>query len=213
MIVIGTMNWSNTKEKGVFHCPECELRQKYRLKSTRPFLTLYFIPVLPLGGLQEFVICEQCKTSFDPQVLTMTESSRGTEPITDASVVTFETDLLRSIALIMVDDGHVSEAEIRIARRVFENMTQMNLSREVLGRACSEVQSMRLSTSAYLAVCQSRLEHNKKLLIVQAMFAVAAAEGSISPHRLKSLARAKTLLNLPESEFEMAVNEATQWVA
>ncbi len=210
MIWVGTMNWASTIATGDFHCPTCASQQAYRLKSTRPFLTVYFIPVIPIGGLQEYVVCRGCKQSFEPDVLSMATPSASNNP--SVAVVPFELDLLRSIALIMVDDGHVSEDEIRIARRVYENMTESNLSREELGRACSEVQAMRLTTPAYLAVCQSRLDHNQKLLIVQAMFAVAGADGTISPTRLQSLTRSQVLLGLPQSEFEMAVNLASQWL-
>lgn len=218
MILIGTMNWTSTTEKGEFSCPVCESRQPYRRKSVRPFLTLYFIPVLPLGGLQEYVSCGKCKQSFETSLLSNSLNQPAGANIApsaqaaQASAGSFEMDLLRSIALIMVDDGNVTENEIRIARRLFENMTESNLTREQLGRACAEVQALRLSTTSFLSVCSSRLDHNQKMLIAQAMFGVAGADGVITPTRLASLTNAQQLLGLQPADFQMAVNSASQWI-
>lgn len=219
MILIGTMNWTSTREKGEFSCPVCQSKQAYRRKAVRPFLTLYFIPVLPIGSPQEFVLCGKCKQSFETSVLAHSLNHRASVnqglsgQSTEVIAESFERVLLRCIALIMVDDGNVTENEIRLARRLFENMTESNLTREQLGRACAEVQALQLSTTSYLSVCGPRLDQNQKMLIIQAMFGVAGADGVITPTRLASLTKAQQLLGLQPADFQMAVNSAAQWVS
>ncbi len=136
MILIGTMNWSSTQSKGLFHCPNCATREPFRFKTSRPFLTLYFIPVLPIGGLEAYVQCGRCKNAFEPAVLTTHVLPATAEAgLVNGNQVdpSFEEDLLTVIALIMVEDGQVSEPEISLARRLYENITETNLSRETLG--------------------------------------------------------------------------------
>jgi tellurite resistance protein len=216
MIFIGTMNWASTRLRGMFVCPHCGGTQPFRLRASRPFLTVYFIPLLPIGGLQEFVQCATCKNSFETEILTtrMTSSRLESSASTSESnkTATFEEDLLKIIALIMVDDGHVTEEEIRLARRMYENMTEVKLSREELGHMCSLVQLQRLTTESFLATASQRRGHEEKLLMLQAAFGVAGADGDVSPKRMGSLLRMQQSLELEEYEFQRAIEATEQWL-
>ncbi|MCA9134606.1 MAG: zinc ribbon domain-containing protein, partial [Planctomycetales bacterium] len=103
MILIGTMNWASTRLRGMFTCPSCGDTEKFRLRASRPFLTLYFVPVLPIGGMEEYVQCGRCKTSFETDILaiSMIPSSESGGQIEGPSEVSFEQDLLKVIALMM----------------------------------------------------------------------------------------------------------------
>ena len=224
MLLIGTMDWASTKRRGVFTCPVCGESQQYRLRESRPFLTLYFIPIVPLGGITEVAECTVCRESFEPFVLTpdfqsqLKEGANATaqheslDSETNMTERQFEEDLLKVIALMMIEDGHVTESEIRIARRLFENITEMNLSRDDLGRMCSSMNLHRMKINGYLATVVPRRSHEEKLLLVQAMFGVAGADGEISPGRMQSLLQSQEILQLEEREFMAAVNATSQWL-
>jgi uncharacterized tellurite resistance protein B-like protein len=219
MILIGTMDWASTRMRGVFACPTCGSSEQFRLRLSRPFLTLYFIPVLPIGGLQEFVQCMRCKSAFETEILTTrmmaTKATPPSPPVSEgqpSSIVAFEEDVLKVISLMMIEDGQVTEDEIRVARRLYENMTQQNLSRDELGRMCSHVRLQRLTTSSFLATARNRRNHEEKLLLVQAMFGLAGADGEITPGRLQSLVKAQQLLGLDEAEFQRAIADTEQWL-
>lgn len=64
MIIFGTRGITTTPEKGDFHCPSCDATQKYGLKRVRRFFTLYFIPLIPLNKLGEYVECVTCKDTY-----------------------------------------------------------------------------------------------------------------------------------------------------
>ncbi len=225
MILIGTMNWASTRLRGLFRCPQCGDTQNFRLKASRPFLTLYFVPILPIGGVQEYVQCTKCKNSYETDILasTMTTQpagvlSRESNPSTvdlgqpAPATAPWDEDLLKLMALMMVEDGHVTEVEIGVARQVFEKITGATLTRDNLGRMCAYVQQQRLTTLSFLATAGKRRSHDEKLLLVQALFAVAGAEGQLSPKRLQSLVQTQTALELEEGEFQRAVAAAEQWL-
>ncbi|MGB7324315.1 MAG: TerB family tellurite resistance protein [Rubripirellula sp.] len=117
------------------------------------------------------------------------------------------------LALMMVEDGQVTEEEIRVARRLYENMIEDNLSRENLGQACSVVRLQRLNTLSFLATSAQRRSHDEKLLLVQAMFGVAGADGQISPGRLQALLQARERLGIDEHEFQRAIESTSQWLS
>ena len=217
MILIGTMNWSSTRSRGMFQCPNCESKETFRYKSSRPFLTLYFIPVLPIGGIEEFVQCGRCKNAFDPAVLTnrITPSPTNVQSpsLTEARPDSFQRDLLTIIALIMIEDGQVTEQEIAVARTLYQNIAKSSITREELGRTCSQVRLKRVHLPSFLNSVVERRSHNEKLLLVQAMFGVAGADGSISHGRLAALMQSQSALQIDEAEFQRAVSDTTQWLS
>ena len=214
MLLIGTMDWASTRERGTFRCPVCELEARYRLRASRPFLTLYFIPVVPIGSLQEYVQCQECRQSFEPSVVAAVRLGQAAttvdEKSSDGTVVEYRDDLLRVLALIMVEDGHVTENEIRIARRLFENICEENLSREELGQACSDVR--RMSVISFLSTVKARRSYEERLMLVQAMFGVAGADGEITAGRMRSLLQSKDVLELDEVDFQEAIATTTGWL-
>ncbi len=213
MLLIGTMDWSSTRLKGNFACPNCETTEQFRLKASRPFLTLYFIPVVPIGGLTEYVQCTRCRNAFETMVLSnrmLPSDLPATASPTQA--VPFEQDLLTVIALMMVEDGQVTENEIQVARRLYSNITEQNLSRDELGRACSQVRLQRWTVQRYLTSCRERRTHDEKLLLIQAMFGVTGADGEVSPGRLQALATGREVLQIEESEFQRAIESTNQWL-
>ncbi len=58
-----------TLGKGVFFCRRCGGDRKYRHRAGRRFVTLFFIPLLPLTRTGEHVQCLTCKTRYVTEVL------------------------------------------------------------------------------------------------------------------------------------------------
>lgn len=68
MIFFGTTGIKSTLEKGHFDCPQCQCETRYKHKKVTKFFTLYFIPIIQLGKIGEYVECQNCKTTFVPRV-------------------------------------------------------------------------------------------------------------------------------------------------
>jgi hypothetical protein len=77
-IVYGWRNVVSHLSTGDFHCPHCGRFAAYQLKQFRPFGTLFFIPILPMGGATRFVECSHCGSQFHEDVLDY-RPSRGSE--------------------------------------------------------------------------------------------------------------------------------------
>ena len=58
-----------TLGKGVFFCRRCGGDRDYRHRAGRRFLTVFFIPLLPLAKTGEHVQCLTCKTRYVTEVL------------------------------------------------------------------------------------------------------------------------------------------------
>src|SRR2546429_1863716 len=69
MIIFGWRTRESTADTGEFHCPSCGAVQPYQFRVLKNWFTLYFIPVIPLNKLGEFVRCQGCGNAFRPEVL------------------------------------------------------------------------------------------------------------------------------------------------
>lgn len=69
IFVFGVRPRETTLRNGSFLCPACGVERHYVLKQVRPYVTFYFIPVIPVGKENVIVQCQTCQRSFDPDVL------------------------------------------------------------------------------------------------------------------------------------------------
>ena len=71
IIIFGSKVRYKTLSTGQFYCPQCKARRDYELRQARNWFSLYFIPVIPLNQIGEFVTCLTCGTNFQKDVLSL----------------------------------------------------------------------------------------------------------------------------------------------
>jgi hypothetical protein len=54
---------------GQFFCPREQGHRPYQHLQQRRWFTLFFIPLIPLGQPREWLVCQGCGTTYDPNVL------------------------------------------------------------------------------------------------------------------------------------------------
>ena len=71
IIIFGNKVRYKTLSTGQFYCPQCKAQRDYELRQGRNWFSIYFIPIIPLNQLGEFVTCLTCGTNFQQEVLAM----------------------------------------------------------------------------------------------------------------------------------------------
>ena len=69
LIIWGWRGITRSGDTGVFYCPHCGDDRGYSEKRVRRWFTLFFIPVLPLNHLGDYVECAHCESTYDRAVL------------------------------------------------------------------------------------------------------------------------------------------------
>lgn len=133
MIIIGTTVLNFTREQGEFHCPTCAAQQSYRQKRGRQFLTLYFIPLIPLNSVGEFIQCGGCRQRFDVSILTYDPAKERAELLEMYS---------RLLLLVMLSTNRVTEIDRdRLQQVLFERFDQ-GVSEEELMQYAEEAEAV-----------------------------------------------------------------------
>lgn len=173
MIIFGTRGITSTKDRGKFFCPHCNAQQDYAHKRVRRFFTLYFIPLIPLNVVSEFIQCARCGGSYREEVLTYNpETERA------AAMAKFAWLVKRAMAQIMVADGRTETSELMEVRRIFAELTGIELSAADIQAEAGKVEANRGELVRRLREAAPELNDRGKELIVRAAISVAKADGA-----------------------------------
>lgn len=206
MIMIGTMDLKRTREVGTFYCPSCKSLQDYKRRARRPFLTIYFIPVVPIGAAEEVVYCTGCRSNWDVSALEVDQAMHEA-----AQMDVFREEAIRAAVLVVIADGVISEEEINSLQRIGNRLLDRPIDREELGELCSAASRNRITAVNYLTTVAPRWNREQKVLGLQAIFLAASAEGQLGDEQLQALERARQTMNFTQSEFEEIIEAALQW--
>ena len=79
MIIWGWKTVFRVIGSGVFSCPTCGADRNYERRKAQRFFTLFFIPLIPLKTIGEFVRCTYCKNDFRESVLARPTAAQFTD--------------------------------------------------------------------------------------------------------------------------------------
>ncbi len=74
IIIYGWTTKEKTLESTEFFCPNCREHRDCEHRAVKRYFTLYFIPLIPLGTVGEFIHCDTCEGQFDTAVLDLTDA-------------------------------------------------------------------------------------------------------------------------------------------
>lgn len=172
MIIFGTRGITTTPEKGGFHCPSCNATQKYGLKRVRRFFTLYFIPLIPLNKLGEYIECVTCKDTYKPVVL-------DHDPAADAAAVEAEyhSAIKKVMIHVLLADGVIDDSEVKMAISIYQKIANKKLEAREFKEEIRQIKTKGEDLSSLLINLQGVLNAEGKEMVVAAALQVALADG------------------------------------
>lgn len=181
-------------EKGNFDCPDCG-QAPYAHKRVRRFFTLYFIPVIPLDVLGEYVECSSCKGTYKPDVLSFDPAAANAE---------FEAEFHNAIRAVMVmmmlADGIIDDDEVTTISKVYEAMAGKPLEEAAIRRQAAELQGQ--SVIDVMRALAGTLNDNGKETVLRSAFMVAAADGNIANEEVALLGEIGTALDMSKAHLK-----------
>lgn len=112
LIIWGLRVIYRTIAQGVFFCRKCGGDRHYRHRAGRRFVTLFFVPIVPLTRTGEHVRCMTCKTRYVTEVLGLPTAARMQEALPAG---------IRALVTVMLRAGDPASPPAR--RRAIEAVT------------------------------------------------------------------------------------------
>lgn len=204
MIIYGTRGVTTTPDTGAFHCPRCGPETAFKQKRVRRFFTLYFIPVIPLGALGEYVECQQCRNTYDVEVLKY-DPNAGAEEFR----AQFEQAVQQVMILMTLADGVVDDAEIAAMASIFQQLSGRVIAEEDLRREVDAAARDPRPVDDYLKEFGALLNNESKEIVIKAMFLIAATDGDFDESEIKLLTEAAEAMEMSKAHLNGIIAEMT----
>jgi uncharacterized tellurite resistance protein B-like protein len=195
VIIFGTRGIRMKKGEGTFFCPRCQGSRQYTLRRIRRFFTLYFIPVIPLDAIGDFVECNYCKGQYEREVLEY--QPQATVTVHSSSNAERQRVLRRAILSVLVADGTPSEMSVSVAADAIERIaSDPGFSRADLDEAVTAAVRRPGNAANDVVEIAGTLDYAAKEAFVLALLRVALADHAISAaeeRQIRALAAAAGL--------------------
>ncbi len=214
MIIFGMRGVNSTMENGEFNCPQCEDFTLYKHKKVTRFFTLYFIPLIPLGRLGEFVECQQCKGTFVPEVLDYQEeaglSSDGQQAGNQQNdfLSEFDKALKHVLALMILADGEVDDREMEVVLEIINKHGHKDLDHYQLKDYVKKVRRNPENVATYLKGVSPQLNNHGKEMVIQCAIEVAQADDVIDDAEVLLLYEMAEAMELTPKHIRGILREA-----
>ena len=198
-MLIGTMGIPFTQDKGNFYCPKCRSNVGYRSRQVRRFLTFYFIPLIPLDKMDEYVECLTCRGRFPLGALSHSP---------EQAQIALRGYIRYTLALMAAEDQEISPAEMATYRDLLTRLYGSVPSEDDMARDLAVAKDSNQPVWWYLRTISTYVTPNEKKILVQYAFLMASADGEISEARNAALAQFPPALGITQDEFKQFVAEA-----
>ncbi|MHB0957318.1 MAG: TerB family tellurite resistance protein [Pirellulaceae bacterium] len=203
MIIVGSIELKFTKGIGIFACPTCEQERTYRHRTRREFLTLYFIPLIPLQARGEFIECMTCRGTFPVELAEMTVERLQQQKRQHVC------ELIRRVLVTIVAlDNEVTDEELEAVREFAADHGQPAITREQILQEAVTVRAAQFDPLAYIRAIAPQLGADDKETLLYYAFLAATAAGELSETRQDFLAQLPEAVGVPEMRFREIVLRA-----
>ena len=182
IIIWGSRGVTSTSRSGSFHCPQCNRERTYSHKNVRRFFTLFFIPLIPLDNLGEYIECQTCRSSFKPQVLSFNPKAQQKKFEAE-----FQIAVKRVLVLMALADGVVDEKEIEMVQEIYQKVTNTEISLDAVNSEIEVARNDKRGVNQFLTKMAGTLNPGGKELVLQAAFFIAAADGEFQEEEVAML--------------------------
>lgn len=190
-------------ERGTFRCPACRGPHPYTRVVVGRVMRIFAIQ-LPAGIYGEYIECGTCLATYRPAALAF--HAGEVHPETPAE---YERALRRVLALLIITDGHIDDAEIATMQRVYSAVTGSQLSRAAVLEEARDVAAHPTSAARYLSEVVGYLNERGKEQVLRGAALVVGADGRVHAAEAEMVRRLGAVMQLDEKRVEYVLRAFT----
>ena len=205
MIIFGTRGVKFKIDEGTFMCPQCATERDYKHKKVRRFFTLYFIPLIPLDSLGDFVECQDCKGTFVSRVLEY-QPSVGENQFQSE----YEKAMRHSMIMMMLADGEIDENELDMVLKIINKFGHNDMTMAELEDLVEVVELQNEPVEKYLSRITPSLNEHGKEIIIECAMAVAASDGHVDQSELDMIMLMADVMKMSKYHIKGLISDITE---
>lgn len=204
MIIFGTRGVKFKIDEGRFACPQCAAERDYKHKKVRRFFTLYFIPLIPLDSLGDFVECQSCKGTFVSNVLDYQPELGG-----DQFQSEYEKAMRHTMIMMMLADGEIDDNEMDMVLKIINKFGHNDITMEELEDLVDVVESQNIPIDKYLLKITPSLNEHGKEIIIKCAMAVAASDGHVDQSEIDLIMHMADVMEMSKYHIKGLMEDMT----
>ena len=193
--LFGTKAKASTIDRGEFHCPTCGQKRRYERKEVRKMGTAYFVPVVSMGTMGEYVECTHCGDAFDTRVL-----SYHPELDEEQFAAVYRAVMLKVMVAMAEADGEIHPNEIKRICSIYEEIAGFALPDEILEDVVNDARTSQEEVLEIVASYAGRVNDKGRELVIRAAFHILAADGDVRKEEIDFLSKVGGALGLTSRE-------------
>ena len=194
--IAGTKGVTSVAGSGMFYCPECGTKTKYQHKQVRRAATVFFVPVVNLDMLGEYIECQSCMNTFKMEVLKYdpTEAERQFQAMYLEAVK-------RVMTMMMLADGKIEHDELTTIRGIFNEIAGHELPIDELENEIEDCNNNPTTMKEYLKTIGPMLNDNGKETIIKAAYYISVSDGELVDDEIKVLKQISRHLDISSAHL------------
>lgn len=195
-LLFPTSHSERTTARGSFACPACRTERAYRRVVVGRVVRVFAIK-LPAGAYGEYVECADCLATYRPSALALRDQDSDNRVSAE-----YERALLRVLALLVISDGHIDDAEVATVQRIYSAVTGRILTREEVHAEARAVADEPTTAARYLSRVVGYLNDHGREQVLRGAAMVSGADGRVQEVEVDLIRRLGAVLQLPAERVE-----------
>lgn len=195
-IIFGTRGITSTVTSGQFYCPQCNGECDYTHKSVRRFFTLYFIPVIPLDRLGEYVECRHCQGTFQTEILDYHPGEQS-----DNVEALFMVAMKQVMIAMLLADGIIDDDEVKELQATYQDLAGISVTETDLREEIDVIQKNGSDALELVAQLAPGLNDKGKEMVITAAYQIAAADGHVDESERQLMNQIAITLELTKAHY------------
>ena len=184
--------------QGAFYCPHEGGDRPYTLKEAKRWFTFFFIPLVPLKELGQFVECNSCQRGYDHRVLSNPTTAELMDNLANA--------MRQAVVSIIRADGHIDDAEKDFAVELMQSYSDTPYAMQHLDYDLETLPQHGLVE--HMSNCAGILNTNGKESLLAGCVLLAASDGDVAEEEVALIEEAGLALGMTKNHM-LGVLQAT----
>ena len=203
--IAGTRGVTTTASKGEFFCPECNVRTNYHHNQVHQKATVFFIPVLNLKLLGEYIECQNCSNTYKMEIVDYDPEQEREE-----FEALYLTGIKKVMAMMILADGKIDEKEKRMMKDIYQKMTNSELSDSDIEKEIENSKTTIFGLEDLLTEVFPQLNDSGRETIIKVAYWVSIADGKVDKEEEKLLIKLAKHFQISSAHLKGIISEVNE---
>jgi uncharacterized tellurite resistance protein B-like protein len=162
---------------------------------------LFFIPLIPLDKVGEYVECDRCSNTFYPRVLEQVLPD-------DKFNAVYEEVMQNTLVKMMLADGKIEDSEKYMVLAILNKFGSSEIQIDALDGIIAKAKNDSRTIVDYLKQIKASLNENGKELIVRSAILVSMADGVMDDAERSLILRISRILEFSDNRTNELINSS-----